>query len=109
MHQPAITGTGVFTPPEIITNDELVVAFNAYADRVNGLNADAIAAGEMEAIQHSSSEFIVAASGIENRYVLVKSGVLDPEVMSPILRERSDDERCGIQACCYHSHPARPS
>ncbi|NDR58938.1 beta-ketoacyl-ACP synthase III [Aliiruegeria sabulilitoris] len=92
MYQPAITGTGVFTPSEIITNDELVAAFNAYADRMNAENADAIAAGEMEAIQHSSTEFIIAASGIENRYVLNKSGVLDPEVMAPILRERSDEE-----------------
>jgi beta-ketodecanoyl-[acyl-carrier-protein] synthase len=35
MHSAAITGTGVFTPSEVITNDELVVAFNAYADLWN--------------------------------------------------------------------------
>mgnify|MGYP006932914160 CR=1 FL=1 len=29
MFQPAITGTGVFTPEQIITNDELVEALNA--------------------------------------------------------------------------------
>ena len=29
MIQPAITGSGVFTPESVITNDELVVAFNA--------------------------------------------------------------------------------
>ena len=92
MHQPAITGTGVFTPPEIITNDELVAAFNAHADRWNAANAGAIAAGTLEAKAHSSSEFIVAASGIEQRHVLDKSGVLDPDVMHPWLRERSDDE-----------------
>ena len=68
----------VFTPEHIITNDELVEAFNAYADRANAENADAIAAGEIEAIPHSSADFIVAASGIENRYVLDKEGVLDP-------------------------------
>lgn len=92
MHQPAITGHGVFTPDQVITNDELVAAFNAYADRWNAAHAEAIAAGEVEAKAHSSSEFITAASGIEQRHVLDKSGVLDPDVMHPWLRERGDDE-----------------
>ncbi|MCE8547252.1 beta-ketoacyl-ACP synthase III [Ruegeria pomeroyi] len=92
MFRPAITGTGVFTPPNVITNAELVTAFNAYADRMNAENAPAIAAGEMEPMQHSSEEFIVKASGIENRYVMDKTGVLDPAVMHPLLRQRDDDE-----------------
>ncbi|WP_170788187.1 beta-ketoacyl-ACP synthase III [Ruegeria lacuscaerulensis] len=92
MHTPAITGTGVFTPENIITNAELVTAFNAYADKVNAEHADAIAAGDMEPLQHSSEEFIVKASGIHNRYVMDKTGVLDPDVMHPLLRQRSDDE-----------------
>jgi len=92
MYQPAITGTGVFTPSEIITNDELVVAFNAYADKQNAKNAQAIAAGEMEPVAYSSSEFIFNASGIEQRYVLDKKGILDPDVMHPLLRQRDDDE-----------------
>ncbi|WP_299641545.1 beta-ketoacyl-ACP synthase III [uncultured Ruegeria sp.] len=92
MYTPAITGTGVFTPQNVITNAELVEAFNAYADKQNAKNAEAIAAGQMEPMQHSSEEFIVKASGIENRYVMDKSGVLDPDVMHPSLRQRSDDE-----------------
>ncbi|MDG4648339.1 beta-ketoacyl-ACP synthase III [Roseibacterium sp. SDUM158017] len=92
MHQPAITGHGVFTPGETITNDELVAAFNAHADRWNADHAEAIAAGEVEAKAHSSSDFILAASGIEQRFVLDKTGVLDPGVMHPWLRERRDDE-----------------
>ncbi|WP_425043442.1 beta-ketoacyl-ACP synthase III [Primorskyibacter sp. S87] len=92
MYTPAITGTGVFTPSETISNAELVEAFNAYADKMNTANADAIAAGDMEAMEHSSEEFIVKASGIESRFVMDKSGVLDPEIMHPILRQRSDDE-----------------
>lgn len=92
MYTPAITGTGVFTPDSVITNAELVAAFNAYADKQNAANADAIAAGAMEPMQHSSEEFILKASGIENRYVMDKSGVLDPDVMHPLLRQRSDDE-----------------
>ncbi|MDT8325930.1 MAG: beta-ketoacyl-ACP synthase III [Roseovarius sp.] len=97
MYQPAITGSGVFTPPEVITNDELVVAFNAYAEAFNAQHAEAIATGEVEAKAASSSEFILGASGIEQRYVMDKSGVLDPAVMHPNLRQRSDDEP-GIMA-----------
>ncbi len=92
MHIPAITGTGVFTPAQSITNAELVTAFNAYADRVNARNADAIAAGDIEPVAHSSEEFIFKASGIENRYVLDKTGILDPDVMHPLLRQRGDEE-----------------
>jgi beta-ketodecanoyl-[acyl-carrier-protein] synthase len=87
-----ITGTGVFTPPETITNDELVTAFNAFADAENARHADAIAAGTRQPLPHSSSEFIVKASGIGQRHVLDKSGVLDPSIMHPVLRERGDDE-----------------
>lgn len=92
MHKPAITGTGVFTPSEIITNAELVVAFNAYVDLYNAENAAAIDAGDLPAKAHSSEEFIFKASGIEQRYVIDKTGVLDPKVMHPLLRQRSDDE-----------------
>ncbi|MBY4893116.1 beta-ketoacyl-ACP synthase III [Rhodobacteraceae bacterium N5(2021)] len=104
MFQPAITGSGVFTPDQSISNDELVVAFNGYADRWNAENAAAIAAGEVDELAHSSSEFIVAASGIERRYVLDKSGLLDPEVMHPWLPERSMEDpgfmaEMGVDAC----------
>ncbi len=92
MHQPVISGTGVFTPSETITNAELVKTFNAFADQQNALNADAIAVGEAEPIGHSSEEFIVNASGIHQRHVLDKTGILDPDVMHPLLRQRSDDE-----------------
>jgi hypothetical protein len=92
MHTVSISGTGVFTPQEKISNAELVVAFNAYADRQNTLNAEAIARGEMEPVPHSNEDFIVKASGIESRYVLDKTGTLDPEIMHPVLRERSDEE-----------------
>lgn len=92
MYTPAITGTGVFTPQEIITNAELVETFNAYADKMNAQNAEAIAAGDVAPMEHSSEEFIVKASGIEQRYVIDKSGVLDPDIMHPMFRERSDDE-----------------
>ena len=91
MTQAAITGTGVFTPSQAITNDELVAAYNAYADLENARHAEAIAAGEREALQHSSSDFIRSASGIERRFVLDREGVLDPARMFPRLPERPDE------------------
>ncbi len=97
MSRPAITGSGVFTPPEIITNEELVEAFNAYAERFNARNAEDIAAGRVEAKAPSSPDFILNASGIERRHVMEKRGILDPEVMYPRLRARADDEP-GIMA-----------
>lgn len=88
-HIPAITGTGVFTPTQTITNAELVKTFNAYADRVN---AEAIAAGDIAPIEYSSEEFVFKASGIEQRYVIDKTGILDPAVMHPLLHQRSDED-----------------
>jgi beta-ketodecanoyl-[acyl-carrier-protein] synthase len=92
MYKPAITGTGVFTPENSISNAELVRAFNAYADKFNVENATQIDAGEVEAIPHSSEEFIFKASGINNRYVIDKEGILNPDRMYPQMRQRSDDE-----------------
>ena len=92
MFQPSITGHGVFTPEQTISNDELVASFNAYAAKWNAAHADEIARGELDAKTESSAGFILSASGIESRHVLEKEGVLDPDRMFPRLRERSDDE-----------------
>lgn len=92
MYNVAITGTGVFTPENSITNDELVTAFNAFVDLYNAKNAVEIDAGTVEAKAHSSSEFILKASGIESRFVMDKEGVLDPAILHPTLRQRADDE-----------------
>ena len=90
----------VFLIVHLIGNLTLLVgpqAFNAYAERFNAENATAIAAGDVEAKGPSSSGFILSASGIESRYVMNKSGVLDPAVMHPILPERRNEEP-GIMA-----------
>ncbi|GAB4531419.1 MAG: beta-ketoacyl-ACP synthase III [Parvularculaceae bacterium] len=87
-----IIATGLYTPPHSISNDELVAAFNAYVERFNVENADAIAAGEMEALLPSSAEFIEKASGVKARYVLDKENILDPDIMAPRFAERPNDE-----------------
>lgn len=87
-----ITGTGLFHPTETISNEELVESLNAYVEQFNQQNADKIAAGEIEALRGSSPEFIEKASGIKSRYVVEKSGILDPTRLRPRLQERSNDE-----------------
>ena len=92
MKQVVISGTGLFTPPHSISNEELVVAFNAYAEQFNADNAAAIGAGEMAAIEGSSAAFIEKASGIKSRFVMEKEGILDPARMTARIAERGDDE-----------------
>ena len=87
-----IAATGLHTPEHALSNAELVAAYNAFAERFNVANAEAIAAGELEALTPSSSEFIEKASGIKSRFVVEKSGILDPDRMVPHIPERSNDE-----------------
>ncbi len=88
----AVSGTGLYTPPQSISNEELVTAFNAYARKINAANAQAIAAGTATALVESSAEFIVKASGIKSRFVVDKAGILDPNVMCPRLPERPNEQ-----------------
>jgi beta-ketodecanoyl-[acyl-carrier-protein] synthase len=92
MKQVVISGTGLFTPPHSISNEELVVAFNAYAELFNAEHAEAIAAGTVTAIEGSSAAFIEKASGIKSRFVMEKTGILDPTRMTARIPERSDEE-----------------
>ncbi|HUD52181.1 beta-ketoacyl-ACP synthase III [Parvibaculum sp.] len=92
MTKVVISGTGVFTPPFSISNQELVESFNTYVRSFNEKNAAAIAKGEIEPLNESNVEFIQKASGIEARFVMNKDGILDPEIMAPRLRQRSNDE-----------------
>ena len=88
-----ITGSGLFTPAESISNEELVASFNAWVDLYNADNSEAIEAGDVEAKTHSSADFIEKASGIKSRYVINKAGILDPERMVPEIPERHNDEQ----------------
>lgn len=88
----AITGSGISVPDHIITNEELCVAFNQYVRLFNEENAAAIEAGEMEALRESTAEFIEKASGIKQRYVVNKSGIMDPTIMRPVIHQRPDEE-----------------
>lgn len=87
-----ISGVGLWTPQHVITNEELVASYNAFADKYNEENATEIEAGTLTAKPHSSAEFIEKASGIKQRYIYCKDGALDVNRMRPDIAERSDDE-----------------
>ena len=88
-----ISGTGVFTPPFSISNEELVHSFNTYVQEFNRQHQKEILSGTFEPLAESNVEFIEKASGIKSRFVMDRAGVLDPEVMCPMLPKRSVEER----------------
>ncbi len=87
-----LSATGLYTPPDSISNEELVESFNAYVAQHNREHADAIAAGHRAALEESSTGFIEKASGILARHVVDKAGVLDPAVMRPRDLERGNEQ-----------------
>jgi len=92
-----ITGTGLFTPPFSISNEELVASLSVAVGEWNAEHASEIADGTLAARPVPDAEFIERASGIKSRYVMEKSGVLDPQRMRPHLPTRGEDE-LGLQA-----------
>jgi beta-ketodecanoyl-[acyl-carrier-protein] synthase len=95
---PVISATGLFTPKDVITNEELVASFNAYVERHNAAHP------EVEPLQPSSVEFVEKASGIKSRHVIDKTAIVDPAIMEPRYAERSNDEislmaEIGVAAC----------
>jgi len=92
--QTAITGWGVWHPPDVLTNEELCVAFNEFVRRDNAKHAAEITAGTRQALKESTPEFIVKGSGIKRRYVHDKSGLTDPDRMCPNIPDRPEDQLC---------------
>lgn len=87
MRRAVISGTGLFVPEPVITNEELVKSYNSWLEK---------ASGEPEKwpgydLRPSTEEFIEKASGIKQRHVLEKDGILDPERMVPRIPERPND------------------
>ena len=86
-----ISGSGLWTPEHIVTNEELVASYNEWATRYNNQHAQAIAAGALDPKPLGSVEFIEKASGIKQRYAYIKDGILDVDRMRPAIPERPDD------------------
>ena len=91
MAEIVLSGTGLFTPTETISNAELVESFNTYVAEANQHRP------EDARLAESSAEFIVKASGIHQRFVMNKSGILDIRRMRPDFAPRPDGE-LSIQA-----------
>jgi beta-ketodecanoyl-[acyl-carrier-protein] synthase len=87
MHRVIISGIGVEIPEAVITNDELVASFNAWVDAENPRRE---ARGEPP-LQKSDADFIVHASGVRQRHVVEREGILDPARMAPRIPPRPDD------------------
>lgn len=88
MQRVIISGIGIEIPAASISNEQLVASFNDWVDRENPARA---ARGEAP-LQKSDTDFIVYASGVKNRHVLVLDGILDPERMTPRIPARADGE-----------------
>ena len=91
-HRIVISGSGLWTPPNVITNEELVASYNAYAEKFNADHAADIAAGKIEEKPSSSERFIEKTSGIKSRYVYTREGILDIDRMRPRFPERKEEE-----------------
>ncbi|MBN9288802.1 MAG: beta-ketoacyl-ACP synthase III [Gammaproteobacteria bacterium 39-13] len=102
-----ISGTGLYVPPHKISNEELVNSFNTYVDDYNHQHKQAIEKGEIAALEYSSTSFIEKASGIHNRYVVDKAGILDPKRMRPSIPAKNDDEpSLQCEMACQAIHQA---
>jgi beta-ketodecanoyl-[acyl-carrier-protein] synthase len=92
MSSVVISATGLYTPDQSISNDELVESYNRYVEQFNHDHAEGIEKGDAEALTVSNSAFIEKASGIKSRFVLSKEHILDPNIMAPDFVPRDDSE-----------------
>jgi len=93
-----ITGTSLYIPPYSISNEELVESFNQYVENYNEQHADEIANDTITALEPSSAAFVEKVSGIKSRYVMEKDGILDPEIMAPVIPYRKLGEELSVMA-----------
>lgn len=92
MSKRVITGSGVHVPTHGVGNAQLVKVFNDYVARYNEENLPAIEAGQIPALEPTSCEFIERVSGIRHRHFVTRQGLLDAEVMQPLLPPRADEK-----------------
>lgn len=93
-----LSGTGVFTPPDAVSNDMLVDSYNEHSELWNKENAAAIEAGELEKRELSSSAFIEKASGVKNRYLMDGKGPTEVGRMYPHLSKYAPESNMGTPA-----------
>ena len=87
-----LSGTGIYIPPDFITTDELVTTYNTYATNYNQKFKKEISSGLHKTMEKSCADFVIKASGIYKRHVIDRAGILNPDILHPILPHRGDDE-----------------
>jgi beta-ketodecanoyl-[acyl-carrier-protein] synthase len=102
-HGIVISGSGLWTPPNVITNAELVASYNAWVEKFNAEHAAEIAAGRIEEKPTSSERFIEKASGIKSRFVYTREGILDVDRMRPKFPERKEEELSNQAEIAVHA------
>jgi len=93
-----LSGTGVFTPPDAISNAMLVDSYNEHTENWNRENAAAIEAGELQKRELSSAAFIEKASGVKNRYLMEGKGPTEVGRMYPYLSKLAPETSMGCPA-----------
>ena len=74
-HMPVVLlGTGLYTPKDSISNDELVATFNQYVTQFNQEHAAEIAAGSVEALAESSSALLKKPQASKAALLWTKQG-----------------------------------
>lgn len=88
MSRVSLSGIGTEIPAASISNEELVDSFNRWVAAENPRRLEK----GLEPLAESDTGFIEYASGIKHRHVYERSGILDPERMTPRIPARGDDE-----------------
>lgn len=93
-----LSGTGVFTPPDAVSNEQLVDSYNEHSENWNRENATAIEAGDLEKRELSSAAFIEKASGVKSRYLMDGTGPTEVGRMYPYLSKYAPETNMGCPA-----------
>ena len=93
-----ISGTGMFVPPDTVSNEMLVDSYNEHSIQWNEKNKEAIERGELEAREQSSASFIEKASGIKSRYFMDGKGPTEVGRMYPYLSKLAPEDNMGTPA-----------
>jgi beta-ketodecanoyl-[acyl-carrier-protein] synthase len=86
-----ISGSGVYLPEDNLSNQELVQSYNSFIDKAQSAGESSEASGERTAT-YVTEQFIYKASGIQNRRVIDKQGILDVDRMKPRISRRHESE-----------------
>ena len=76
MESVVLSGTGYFVPSDSVSTEEIVASFNEHVKRRGQQLSLPLENDPKETLQESCADFVVRASGIKNRRVIDKKGIL---------------------------------